>query len=125
MSKVKVVLNSAGIRDLLKSPEVSGEIKKHCDAVQSRAGDGYASNVISGKRRAVGRVYAYSKKAISDNYENNTLLTAGGRVLGVVARAEKLEDAVAEAYRQVEHVHFDNAYYRKDIGAKALAAKEA
>ena len=32
---------------------------------------------------------------------------------------------VAEAYKQVEKVHFDNAYYRKDIGAKALAAKEA
>ncbi|MBQ8563705.1 MAG: phosphoribosylamine--glycine ligase [Firmicutes bacterium] len=57
--------------------------------------------------------------------EDGAVLTNGGRVLGVVARAAKLEDAVAEAYRQVEHVHFDNAYYRKDIGAKALAAKEA
>ena len=57
--------------------------------------------------------------------EDGAVLTNGGRVLGVVARAAKLEDAVAEAYRQVEKVHFDNAYYRKDIGAKALAAKEA
>ena len=57
--------------------------------------------------------------------EDGAVLTNGGRVLGVVARAAQLEDAVAEAYRQVEHVHFDNAYYRKDIGAKALAAKEA
>ena len=57
--------------------------------------------------------------------EDGAVLTNGGRVLGVVARAEKLEDAVAEAYKQVEKVHFDNAYYRKDIGAKALAAKEA
>ena len=57
--------------------------------------------------------------------EDGAVLTNGGRVLGVVARAAQLEDAVAEAYRQVEHVHFDNAYYRKDIGAKALATKEA
>ena len=57
--------------------------------------------------------------------EDGAVLTNGGRVLGVVARAAQLEEAVAEAYRQVEHVHFDNAYYRKDIGAKALAAKEA
>ena len=57
--------------------------------------------------------------------EDGAVLTNGGRVLGVVARAEKLEVAVAEAYKQVEKVHFDNAYYRKDIGAKALAAKEA
>ena len=42
-----------------------------------------------------------------------------------VAAEAVVEEAVAEAYRQVEHVHFDNAYYRKDIGAKALAAKEA
>ncbi len=57
--------------------------------------------------------------------EDGAVLTNGGRVLGVVARAEKLEDAVEEAYKQIEKVHFDNAYYRKDIGAKALAAKEA
>lgn len=56
--------------------------------------------------------------------ENGAVLTNGGRVLGVVSRAETLKEAVAESYRQVVKVHFDNAYYRKDIGAKALAAKE-
>lgn len=56
--------------------------------------------------------------------ENGAVLTNGGRVLGVVSRAKTLKEAVAESYRQVEKVHFDNAYYRKDIGAKALAAKE-
>jgi len=50
------------------------------------------------------------------------LLTGGGRVLGVVATAADLESAVAEAYRQVEKVHFDNAYYRRDIGRRALNA---
>lgn len=50
------------------------------------------------------------------------LLTSGGRVLGVVATAETLSAAIDKAYAQVRKVHFDNAYYRKDIGQRALQA---
>ena len=49
-------------------------------------------------------------------------MTGGGRVLGVVATADDLPSAVAEAYRQAEKVHFDNAFYRRDIGRRALEA---
>ena len=52
------------------------------------------------------------------------LVTAGGRVLGVTARATCLEDALGKAYERVEKVHFEGAYYRHDIGARALAAKK-
>ncbi len=52
------------------------------------------------------------------------LLTNGGRVLGATAVADTLEDAVAGAYKLVSRIKFDNAYYRKDIGKKALSAKE-
>ncbi|MBR6649924.1 MAG: phosphoribosylamine--glycine ligase [Clostridia bacterium] len=48
------------------------------------------------------------------------VLSAGGRVLGVVAKADNLEDAVAKAYAESEKVHFANAYQRSDIGKKAL-----
>ena len=48
------------------------------------------------------------------------LLTAGGRVLGVTETAATLADAVAAAYETVKTVNFENAYYRKDIGKKAL-----
>ncbi len=54
---------------------------------------------------------------------NNKLLTSGGRVLGAVKTAKSLEDAVAGAYSLVEKIHFENAYFRHDIGAKALLAK--
>lgn len=54
--------------------------------------------------------------------EGDRLLTNGGRVLGVVTTAETLADAVKQSYAQVEKVHFENAYYRRDIGARALAA---
>ncbi|MBR3053821.1 MAG: phosphoribosylamine--glycine ligase [Firmicutes bacterium] len=54
--------------------------------------------------------------------ENGELLTNGGRVLGVTARAAALEEAVRKAYERVKEVSFDNAYYRKDIGKRALDA---
>lgn len=49
------------------------------------------------------------------------LLTNGGRVLGVVSIADTLENAVRDSYKKVEKITFGNSYYRKDIGAKALA----
>ena len=53
------------------------------------------------------------------------LLTSGGRVLGVTATADTLEEAVDAAYEKVGRIAFENAYYRKDIGAKALKYKES
>lgn len=52
--------------------------------------------------------------------EGGKLLTSGGRVLGVTAVSGDLQDAVKEAYRMTEQISFANAYYRHDIGAKAL-----
>ena len=52
------------------------------------------------------------------------LLTSGGRVLGVTAVADTLADAIGAAYENVARVSFDNAYYRHDIGQKALRAGE-
>jgi phosphoribosylamine--glycine ligase len=46
--------------------------------------------------------------------------TAGGRVLGVSARAADLQTAVDRAYQACEKIHFDGAHYRKDIAARAL-----
>ena len=51
------------------------------------------------------------------------LVSAGGRVLGVTATADTLENAVKKAYKKVETVDFANGFYRHDIGARALAAK--
>lgn len=48
------------------------------------------------------------------------LVTAGGRVLGVCAPGSTLNEAVAQAYAAVEHIHFDGMMYRTDIGKKEL-----
>ena len=53
-----------------------------------------------------------------------TSVTSGGRVLGVTATADTLSDAVKTAYSRVERIGFGNAFYRNDIGKKALDATE-
>jgi len=53
------------------------------------------------------------------NNEGQTV-TAGGRVLGVTARAEDLAKAIGLAYEAVAKISWDGAYFRKDIGQKAL-----
>ena len=52
------------------------------------------------------------------------LLTNGGRVLGVTSVDESLECAIKDSYEKVNKIHFDNSFYRHDIGARALKAKE-
>lgn len=48
--------------------------------------------------------------------ENGKLLTNGGRVLGVTAKADTLDEALDKAYKAVEKIDFENAHYRTDIG---------
>lgn len=56
--------------------------------------------------------------------QEGQLVTSGGRVLGVTAVADTLPEAVKEAYRLMDGVQFENRFFRRDIGAKALAALE-
>ena len=55
---------------------------------------------------------------------DGVLLTNGGRVLGCTAVADTLPEAIREAYAIVDKVSFQNAYWRHDIGARALRAPE-
>ncbi len=54
--------------------------------------------------------------------ESSVLKTDGGRVLGVTARANTLEEAISGAYAVTEEVSFEGAFYRRDIGQRALLA---
>ena len=55
--------------------------------------------------------------------DNDKLVTSGGRVLGVTSLGDSLKEAIDESYENVKRVHFDNSYYRRDIGARALKAE--
>lgn len=54
--------------------------------------------------------------------ENGRLVTSGGRVLGVTVIGAEPRAARYAAYATVEKIHFENAFYRHDIGARALAS---
>lgn len=74
-----------------------------------------------GKAEALPDVIVYhAGTALKDG----TLVTSGGRVLGVTATGKDLETALQKAYAAVEEIHFDGAFYRKDIGQRALAARK-
>lgn len=55
--------------------------------------------------------------------ENEKLLTNGGRVLGITNIADTLEKAIKLSYEDAKQISFEGAYYRKDIGEKALLKK--
>ncbi len=52
------------------------------------------------------------------------LVTSGGRVLGVTNVKDTLQNALSASYEDVKKISFEGAYYRNDIGAKALKVKE-
>jgi phosphoribosylamine--glycine ligase len=53
-------------------------------------------------------------------FKDGAVVSAGGRVLGVSARGKTIQDAIVNAYKGVEKIHFADCFSRKDIGAKAL-----
>jgi phosphoribosylamine--glycine ligase len=57
--------------------------------------------------------------------ERDSLVTSGGRVLGVTAAADSLPAALGLAYRASQKIHFDGMHYRKDIGAPVGRVKAA
>ena len=88
------------------------------------ASEGYPQKYESGfpitmSEEAAAHCYVAGAKKDSD-----TLLTAGGRVLGVTAVAPTLRAAVEDAYHLAEGVDFANKYCRSDIGRRARAAQK-
>ena len=56
--------------------------------------------------------------------KDSALVTSGGRVLGVTALGNTLEEALEKSYNAVDRIQFENAHFRKDIGQKAINAKK-
>ncbi len=86
------------------------------------ASDGYPSKYQTGfeitfPEQSDAEIYVAGAKI-----RDGKVVTGGGRVLGVTATADDLPSAIDKAYAAVKTVSFENAYYRKDIGARALKA---
>ena len=76
---------------------------------------GFAINI---PKDIIERVYFAGVKK-----ENEKLLTNGGRVLGITNIADTLDKAIKLSYKDARQISFEGAYYRKDIGEKALLKK--
>ncbi|HUC30188.1 MAG TPA: phosphoribosylamine--glycine ligase [Candidatus Acidoferrum sp.] len=88
------------------------------------ASGGYPGTFEAGKRidglDEAGAVSGVKVFHAGTSKRDGAFYTAGGRVLGVTARARNLETAVASAYEACGKIHFDGAHYRKDIAGRAL-----
>lgn len=78
MSKVRIELNSAGIRELLRSEEMGAIVEGHASAIAGRCGEGYAFDRKLMPGRVIASAYTDTKEARRDNSENNTLLKSLG-----------------------------------------------
>ena len=86
------------------------------------ASGGYPEKYESGFEIRIDESVADSVYFAGAKLDGEKLLTAGGRVLGVVAVENSLSDAVKSAYKKVEKIDFEKSFYRHDIGARALKA---
>ncbi len=94
---------------------------KHASCV-IMASDGYPTKYEKGFEISVDSDFDAQLFVAGAKLENGKLLTSGGRVLGVTSIGENLSEAIEKAYENVEKVHFANAFFRKDIGQRALKA---
>ena len=88
------------------------------------ASKGYPQSYEKGYEITIPEAVADQVYVAGAALKEGKLVTSGGRVLGVTAIGKTLQDAVDAAYKATETVHFDNAFYRRDIGARALKAQE-
>ncbi|MBR2473928.1 MAG: phosphoribosylamine--glycine ligase [Clostridia bacterium] len=105
----------------LDKTEVKFADKHACCVVM--ASKGYPQKYDSGFEIKIPDCVADSVFVAGARLDDGVLKTAGGRVLGVTATADTLKGAIDGAYEKVKNVSFENAYYRSDIGARALKAK--
>ena len=102
--------------------EVKFANKAACCVIMASAG--YPESYKSGFEIKIADEVFDSVYVAGARLDDGKLLTAGGRVLGVTAVRDTLEDAIAAAYKKTEGVDFLGAYMRKDIGKRALLAKK-
>ena len=104
----------------LSEVEVKFSKKSACCVIM--ASDGYPSSYGKGYEIDIPSEVESSVYVAGASMKEGKLVTSGGRVLGVTAVENDLKTAISSAYKKVEKISFANAYYRKDIGQRALKA---
>ena len=100
MSKVRFELDRAGVRALMRSPEMQAVLKARADTVKDRCGDGYEAYVA--QTRAVAVVETATRQAVDDNSAHHTLLKATSTAHGIEGGHlhKRLKDCRAIRYRR-------------------------
>lgn len=81
MSNLKIVLNSSGIKQMMKSQEMQNICTEIAYRAKAKLGDGYEVTYRKGKTRVNASIGAVTPEAISENKKNNTLLKSlGGKL---------------------------------------------
>ena len=106
----------------LADTEVKFGDKNACCVIM--ASKGYPQSYEKGFEMTIGEEAVKHAYVAGAKLEAGKLLTNGGRVIGLTAVEDTLEKAIESAYKLVEKVHFDNAFYRHDIGQRAMKAFE-
>lgn len=75
---MKIELNSAGVRELLRSPELESGLRDLAADIAARAGDGYEADTRQMGTRVIASAATATQDAMKDNLANNTLLRALG-----------------------------------------------
>ena len=104
----------------LARTEVKFSDKSACCVIKASAG--YPLSYEKGFELTMTEEAAMHTYVAGAKLMDGKLLTSGGRVTGTTAVADTLAEAIREAYRLADGVHFDNAYCRRDIGARAMKA---
>ncbi|MBQ7390069.1 MAG: phosphoribosylamine--glycine ligase [Clostridia bacterium] len=104
----------------LSETEVDFSDESACCVIM--ASDGYPEKYDKGFKITIPEDVIDSVFIAGAKEKDGELFTSGGRVLGVTATADTLNEAIDRSYSLVKRIHFDNAYYRRDIGARALEA---
>lgn len=102
--------------------ECDVKFSKKAAACVVMASKGYPQKYQTGYEIHIAPAFSGQLFVAGAKRQGESLVTAGGRVLGVAATGETLRQAVEAAYHQCRFVTFENAYCRGDIGQKALAA---
>ncbi len=106
----------------LSETEVKFSEKSACCVIM--ASEGYPVKYEKGYEMSIPEEISDNVYVAGASLKDGKLLTNGGRVLGVTAVENDLKAAVKASYNLVDKISFGNAFYRHDIGAKALAVLE-
>ncbi len=114
-------LNASSEQTLSKLPSISWTSESAVCVILASKGypEAYPKNEeITGLDLTKDRVFVFHA---GTKKEDVKILTNGGRVLGVTALGDSLENAITNAYSAVNKISWPNKYCRKDIGKKGLS----